>query len=76
VAAIPFKVELNEKGAIEVSPPTIRHAFVQIGMRLPDVVWASRERMERHRNEDWFHVAPELCVEVLSPTNTRAQMTE
>ena len=23
VAAIPFKVELNEKGAIEVSPPTM-----------------------------------------------------
>lgn len=29
VAAIPFKVELNEKGAIEVSPPTTRHAFLQ-----------------------------------------------
>ena len=27
VAAIPFKVELNEKGAIEVSPPTTRHAL-------------------------------------------------
>jgi hypothetical protein len=29
VAAIPCKVELNEKGAIEVSPPTVRHAFIQ-----------------------------------------------
>jgi hypothetical protein len=29
VAAIPYKVELNEKGAIEVSPPTTRHAFLQ-----------------------------------------------
>ena len=25
VAAIPFKIEINEKGAIEVSPPTVRH---------------------------------------------------
>ena len=29
VAAIPFKVELNEKGVIEVSPPTTQHAFLQ-----------------------------------------------
>jgi len=101
VAAIPCKVELNEKGAIEVSPPTIRHAFIQafltcelarqrpdgttltectvetdIGMRVPDVAWVSQELMERHRNEKEFRVAPDLCVEVLSPTNTRIEMTE
>ncbi len=29
VAAIPFKVELNEKGVIEVSPPTTQHASLQ-----------------------------------------------
>jgi hypothetical protein len=29
VAAIPFKVELNEKGVIEVSPPTTQHAWLQ-----------------------------------------------
>jgi Uma2 family endonuclease len=101
VAAIPFKVELNEKGAIEVSPPTTRHALLQsfvahelklqkpegttftecpveteIGMRVPDVVWASPEFMEHHRHEEEFRVAPDLCVEVLSPTNTRAEMSE
>jgi len=101
VAAIPFKVELNEKGAIEVSPPTTRHAFLQafvahelkqqrpegttftecpvetdIGMRIPDVVWASPEFMARHRDEKEFRVAPDLCVEVLSPRNTRAEMAE
>jgi Uma2 family endonuclease len=101
VAEIPCKVELSEKGAIEVSPPTIRHAFIQgfltrelarqrpdgttlpectvetdIGMRVPDVVWVSRELMERHRNEKQFRVAPDLCAEVLSPTNTRIQMAE
>jgi Uma2 family endonuclease len=99
VAEIPCKVELSEKGAIEVSPPTIRHAFIQgfltrelarqrpdgttlpectvetdIGMRVPDLVWVSRELMERHRGEKQFRVAPDLCVEVLSPTNTRIQM--
>jgi Uma2 family endonuclease len=101
VAAIPCKVELNEKGAIEVSPPTVRHSLIQafvtcelarqrpegttltectvetdIGMRVPDVAWASRELLEQHRNENEFRVAPELCVEVLSPTNTRIEMAE
>ena len=101
VAAIPFKVELNEKGAIEVSPPTTRHAFLQafvahalrlqrpdgtmftecpveteIGVRVPDVVWASPEFMQRHGGESEFRVGPDLCVEVLSPTNTRAEIDE
>ena len=101
VAAIPCKVELNEKGAIEVSPPTVRHGVIQaflarelarqrpegttitecpietdIGMRVPDVVWVSPELMERHRNENEFRVAPDLCVEVLSPTNTHIEMAE
>ena len=101
VAAIPFKVELNEKGVIEVSPPTTQHAFLQafvtselkrqrpegttftecpveteIGMRVPDVVWASAEFMERHSGEKQFRAAPDLCVEILSPRNTRAEMAE
>ncbi|HEX7237722.1 MAG TPA: Uma2 family endonuclease [Gammaproteobacteria bacterium] len=101
VAAIPFKVELNEKGAIEVSPPTTRHAFLQahvsrelarqrpdgttftecpveteIGMRIPDVVWASPEFMQLHGTESEFRAGPDLCVEVLSPTNTRAEIAE
>ncbi|HVJ31021.1 MAG TPA: Uma2 family endonuclease [Gammaproteobacteria bacterium] len=101
VAAIPFKVELNEKGAIEVSPPTTRHAFIQafvtnelmrqrpdgttftecpvetdIGVRVPDVVWASPEFMQRHGTESGFRAGPDLCVEVLSPTNTRAEIGE
>ena len=101
VAAIPFKVELNEKGAIEVSPPTTRHALLQaflagelqrqrpegttftecpvetdIGVRVPDVVWASPEFMQRHGTESEFRAGPDLCAEVLSPTNTRAEIAE
>jgi Uma2 family endonuclease len=101
VAAIPFKVELNEKGAIEVSPPTVRHGVIQafvarelarqrpegttvtecpvetdIGVRVPDVVWASPAFMRRHGSEGTFRAAPELCAEVLSPTNTRAEIAE
>jgi hypothetical protein len=101
VAAIPCKVELNEKGAIVVSPPTFRHALIhgflthelarqrpdgttlpecpvetEIGMRVPDVVWASPEFMAQHGSETQLRVAPELCVEVLSPTNTRPEIAE
>lgn len=101
VAAIPCKVELNEKGAIVVSPPTVRHAFLQgfitrelarqrpdgttlpecpveteIGIRVPDVVWSSPMHMAQHRGEKEFSVAPDLCAEVLSPTNTRVEMAE
>jgi Uma2 family endonuclease len=101
VAAIPCKVELNEKGAIEVSPPTVRHGVIQafvareiarqrpdgtaitecpveteIGVRVPDVVWASPEFMVRHAGENTFQTGPDLCVEVLSPTNTPAEIGE
>jgi Uma2 family endonuclease len=43
---------------------------------VPDVVWASREFMERHGGEGEFRAGPDLCVEVLSPTNSRAEIAE
>jgi Uma2 family endonuclease len=45
-------------------------------MRVPDVVWVSRDLLRQHWNASEFQVAPELCIEVLSPTNTRPEMTE
>jgi Uma2 family endonuclease len=47
-----------------------------IGVRVPDVVWASPEFMQRHGAEREFRAGPDLCVEVLSPTNTRAEIAE
>jgi Uma2 family endonuclease len=32
--------------------------------------------MEQHRNEQEFRVAPDLCIEVLAPTNTHPEMAE
>ncbi|HJR71972.1 MAG TPA: Uma2 family endonuclease [Gammaproteobacteria bacterium] len=32
--------------------------------------------MERHGGESAFRAGPDLCVEVLSPTNTRAEIAE
>ena len=48
----------------------------EIGVRIPDVVWASPEFMARHGGESEFRAAPDLCVEVLSPTNTPAEIGE
>jgi Uma2 family endonuclease len=101
LAAIPYKVELNEKGAIEVSPASNRHgmlqAFIagelrrlrpdgttftecsietQIGVRVPDAAWASQSFIARHRLTTPFANAPEICIEVLSPSNTVAAMNE
>jgi Uma2 family endonuclease len=100
-AAIPYKVELNEKGAFEVSPASNRHAMLQAfvaaelrrllpdgtaftecsivtrtGVRVPDVAWASRELIARHRITTPFAAAPEICVDVLSPSNTPPAMSE
>jgi Uma2 family endonuclease len=32
--------------------------------------------MQRHGTESEFRAGPDLCVEVLSPTNTRAEIAE
>ena len=101
VVAIPFKVELNEKGAIEVTPANVRHATLQAfvtgalqrllphgvtltecpvvtgtGVRVPDVAWASREFLARHGTPGSFPAAPELCVEVVSPSDSALEMRD
>ena len=44
------------------------------GVRVPDVAWASAEFIARHGELSPFPVAPEICVEVRSPSNTDAEM--
>lgn len=39
-----------------------------------DVVWMSDERMALHGAPDPMSVAPEICVEVVSPSNSKAEM--
>ena len=46
------------------------------GTKAPDVVWFSAERWRRTENESQSPVAPEVCVEILSPSNTEAEMDE
>jgi len=44
------------------------------GIRVPDVAWASAEFMTRHGDATPFPQAPEICIEVRSPSNTDAEM--
>ena len=44
------------------------------GVRVPDVAWASAEFIARHGDVTPYPAAPEICVEVRSPSNTDAEM--
>jgi Uma2 family endonuclease len=47
------------------------------GVKAPDVVWMSAAREKTmDATGDPTTLAPEICVEVMSPTNTRAEMME
>lgn len=46
------------------------------GVRAADVAWLSQERSEQTAGESCLSVAPEICVEVLSPSNTDEEMAD
>jgi len=96
---LPYKLELNKWGIIEMSPASNWHAITQgklvgvlrgyfqfgevmvecsvqttDGVRVPDVAWASDAFIEEHGEETPFTKAPELCIEVVSPSNSRPEM--
>lgn len=43
-------------------------------VKAPDVIWISDELLARVRDETASPVAPELCIEVMSPGNTKKQL--
>ena len=44
--------------------------------KVPDVAWASKAAIDRHSADASWSSAPEICVEVLSPANTREEMDQ
>ena len=46
------------------------------GVKAADVAWASAERLSALGNQVCFPAAPEICVEVISPSNTQAEIRE
>ena len=47
-----------------------------IGVLVTDVAWASAEFMRAHKFQTPYLKAPELCVEVVSPSNSRKELRE
>jgi len=98
---LPYKIEINAWGKIEMSPASNRHARLQgalaaefarqlpggavltecsiltrIGVRVPDVAWASARFMDSYGEITPYTQAPEICVEILSPSNVEAEIEE
>ena len=45
-------------------------------LRVADVAWASDEFMQAHGQETPFMAAPEICIEVASPSNSARELQE
>lgn len=98
---LPYKIELNAWGKVEMTPASNRHSRLQglvlaqlsrqliggallpecsvltsIGVRCPGVAWASPEFMAAYGEITPYTRAPEICVEVLSPSNSRVEVDE
>jgi Uma2 family endonuclease len=98
---LPYKIELNQEGTIEMSTASNRHGMQQaqiardlgnalrhgsvmtecsiltdIGVRVPDVAWGSAEFLRQEGENTPFTHAPEICLEVRSPSNTDREMAE
>jgi Uma2 family endonuclease len=103
---LPFRMELNKWGHIEMTPPAspghmraasrlvlrLREllggeAFHECaivtpgGVRVADVVWCSAAFLERNQEalstmQASLLEAPEICVEVTSPSNSYAELVE
>jgi Uma2 family endonuclease len=95
---LPFKIELNKWGKIEMSPASNEHGMKQVdiatelrqrsggkvlvecsintsdGVRVADAAWISDQRLQKLGTVTPFPQAPEICVEVMSPSNSWAEM--
>ena len=43
-------------------------------VKVADVVWISKERYQRVKNDDICSIAPEICIEIKSSSNTQEEM--
>ena len=95
---LPFKIELNERGQILMSPVKVYHSAFQgrisrllpetgvvlpecaiatrKGTRVADIAWCSGQRFELVKHQAECSIAPELCIEVVSSSNTQLEMEE
>ncbi len=62
--------------AAQLGPRALTEASVLTdrGVRVPDVVWMTPERWAECKDQTPLQLAPDVCVEVLSPSNTREEL--
>lgn len=46
------------------------------GVKLVDVAWVSRNRRQKQRRQPCFTESPEICVEVISPGNSKRELRD
>jgi Uma2 family endonuclease len=46
------------------------------GVKVIDVVWVSEARRKSRTNDPCYVIAPEICIEVVSPSNTADEFAE
>jgi hypothetical protein len=63
---LPCKIELNAWGKVDMSPASVRHGQQQAALA---------EAFRQHGISP-LPRAPEVCVEVISPSNVAAEITE
>jgi Uma2 family endonuclease len=98
---LPYKIELNKRGNIEMSPATNLHGLYQVsigdllrdhapigrritecsvetrdGVKVADVAWLSKAFFAQFGNVTPYPQAPEICVEIISPSNTPQAILE
>ncbi|MDP2902360.1 MAG: Uma2 family endonuclease [Methylovulum sp.] len=96
---LPFKIELNRYGKVEMTPASNKHGRLQSfigallerklkkgevlvecsiqtteGVKVADVAWCSKAFIKQYGYETPYFHAPELCVEVVSPSNSKEEM--
>lgn len=98
---LPYKIELNGRGQIVMSPASNRHGLYQAeivghlqrltrsgrvisecsvdtadGVKVAGVAWLSLGFVRKHRFETPYSMTPEICVEIVSPSNSQAEISE
>jgi len=97
---LPFKIELNRYGKVEMTPASNKNAHLQFhigtllerklkkgevltecsiqtteGVKVADVSWCSKAFVKQYGYETPYSHAPEICVEIVSPANSKEEMT-
>lgn len=63
-----LEAQLGPEAGVEIS------VFTDRGIRVPDVVWMPLPRWREVKGKSPFPVVPDICVEVLSPGHSRAEI--